>query len=66
MKIPQWLVGTTDGVNIVISTDMGDMPCKGAIVRVQQAPTDNQINILVENGCNVRVIKPGDNDASNR
>ena len=59
---PKWLVGTTDGVNFVISTDHGDMPSKGTIIPVDQSPTENQIDVLVKSGCNVRVIYPEKNN----
>lgn len=57
MKIPKWLLGTSDGVNFVASTDKGDMP-KGVIVKVHEEPTPAQIRILENSGCNIRVIHP--------
>lgn len=64
MKLPQWLLGTTDGQNFVISTDEGDMPYGGVTVKVAQAPTKNQVDTLVNSGCNVRVIPPrGEHDS---
>ena len=63
MKLPKWLVGTTDGVNFVISTDKGDMP-NGTIIPVHEEPTQDQISILEKSGCNVRVIYPETTHAS--
>lgn len=57
MGIPKWLLGTTDGVNFVASTDKGDMP-KGMIVNVHEEPTPAQISTLEKSGCNIRVIYP--------
>ncbi len=56
MKLPKWLVGTTDGVNYVISKDAGDMPSGGVTIPVHQGPTQAQIDILEKSGCNVRVV----------
>lgn len=63
MKLPKWLVGTTDGVNFVISTDKGDMP-EGTIIPVHEGPTQQQIDTLEKTGCKVRVIYPETTNAS--
>jgi hypothetical protein len=64
MKLPKWLVGTTDGKNFVISTDRGDMPTKGMVIPVHEGPTRQQIDILERDGCNVRVVYPENTNAS--